>query len=315
MAIVGAGIAGLACARALEAAGADVTVFDKGRGVGGRIATRRLDGMSFDHGAQFATARGSSFRAFLDSAREAGAAAPWPAASDDRDIRWVGVPGMSALPRHLAAGLVRPPQLGRHVAWIARDGASWSLRHLPAADIAPGTTRDAGELAGPFDALVVAIPAPQAAALLGLACPDLAASARAVVYAPSWTVMAAFAERVDLPDVVRSKNGPVAWMAREASRPGRAATPERWVVQASADASRTLLEQPPDAVIATLLDGVPGTPSFASAHRWRHSQVERAVGAPCLWDPGLRLGACGDWCVGGRVEGAFDSGEALARLV
>ena len=61
--IIGAGMAGLTCARRLTYAGMDVRILDKGRGIGGRLATRRTDtGLTFDHGAQYVTARGPGFQ-------------------------------------------------------------------------------------------------------------------------------------------------------------------------------------------------------------------------------------------------------------
>ena len=79
VALVGAGIAGLSCARALVDAGASVTVFDKGRAPGGRITTRRLEAHAFDLGAQYATALDARFRRWLDECAASGVAAEWPA--------------------------------------------------------------------------------------------------------------------------------------------------------------------------------------------------------------------------------------------
>ncbi|MEM6905266.1 MAG: FAD-dependent oxidoreductase, partial [Pseudomonadota bacterium] len=91
--IIGAGMAGLACARALTDAGHRVTVLDKGRGVGGRLATRRTeDGWQFDHGAQYIAASGTPFREAMAGMAEAGSLAPW-----DQPDHLVGVPGMSAV--------------------------------------------------------------------------------------------------------------------------------------------------------------------------------------------------------------------------
>ena len=56
-------------------------------------------------------------------------------------------------------------------------------------------------------------------------------------------------------------------------------------------------------------------PSHLSAHRWRYALVERPLGESCIWDPALRLGLCGDWCLGPRVEAAYLSGRALAAAL
>ena len=313
IAVVGAGIAGLACAGALVEAGVSVAVFDKGRRPGGRIATRRGDGAQFDHGAQFATARDPGFAALMQRLAASGTVAPWPAASDGRDVRWVGVPGMSAIAHALADGLAI--EIGRQAAFLHPGADGWRVRHLAAAAIAPGaTSQTGGELAGPFDAVLLALPAPQAVSLLG--AHPLAARAAATGYAPSWTVMATFDPALPGPDVVRSKEGPVGWAARQSSIPGRPATPDAWVLQATAAWSRDNLERDAGGVAAELCSAFTETaPATLSAQRWRYAQVERAVEEPCLWDAGTRVGACGDWCLGGRVEAAWLSGRALAAAV
>ena len=313
IAVVGAGMAGLACAGALRDAGRAVTVFDKGRRPGGRIATRRADGAQFDHGAQFATARDPGFSATMQHLRAAGSVAPWPAASDERDVRWVGVPGMSAMARALANG--SPIVTERQVALLYATADGWRVRHLAAADIRPGATSETGgELAGPFDAVLLALPAPQAVPLLGTH--PFAARAAATSYAPSWTAMAVFDPPLPGPEVGRSKDGPVGWAARQSSIPGRPATPDAWVLQATAAWSRQNLEREATEIAPELCEAFTDvSPASVVAQRWRYAQVEQAAGEPCLWDAAARIGACGDWCLGGRVEAAWLSGRALAASV
>ena len=313
IAVIGAGMAGLACARAISDAGRAVTLFDKGRRPGGRIATRRVDGAQFDHGAQFATARDPAFSALMRNMQAAGNVAPWPAASDERDVRWVGVPGMSAMARALADGL--PIATERQAAFLHPSADGWRVRHLAATDIRPGATSETGgELAGPFDAVLLALPAPQAVPLLGTH--PFTARAAATRYAPSWTVMATFDPPLPGPDVVRSKDGPIGWAARQSSLPERPATPDAWVLQATAAWSRAHLERKAAEIAPELCEAFTDvSPASAVAQRWRYAQVERAAGEPCFWDAARRIGACGDWCLGGRVEAAWQSGRALAAAV
>ncbi|MDO9708414.1 NAD(P)/FAD-dependent oxidoreductase [Paracraurococcus lichenis] len=318
IAVIGAGLAGLSCARALAARGASVRLLDKGRAAGGRLATRRAEAagrvLQFDHGAQYLTARTEGFAALL---RDCGAA-PWGGPG-----RWVGMPGMSALPRALAAGL--DLALERQVTAIEGRPGAWILRHLGAAGLRPGGPRPAEAPAaeGPFDAVAVTLPAVQAAPLVTPHAPAWPARLAAVGMAPCWTVMAAFAERLPLPDALRPEDGgPVGWAARDSSKPGRPAGAECWVIQGSPAWSRTHLEETPEAVPAALLaalgtlagTGLP-PPLHAAAHRWRHSLVEAPLGEACLFDPELRLGLAGDWCLGGRAEAAFESGTALAAAL
>lgn len=321
--IIGAGIAGLACGHELARAGVSVTLLDKGRRAGGRVATRRAHGMSFNHGAQFVTARGPGFAALLTDLQARGQAAPWAAAGGD-GRRIAFVPGMSALPAAMAGQAVA---LGaailteRHAAFLHPAASGWQVRHLPAADIRPSaTTAVGGDLSARQDAVLLALPSSQAAALLATASHPFAEVAARAVVAPCWTVMAGFPVPVEGPDVLQGGTGAIAWAAREASRPGRAAEPGGWTLNASPTWSRAHLEDTAEAVGEALLaefravTGAPA-PDFVQAHRWRHAMVETAIGQPSLWDAVSRVGACGDWCLGGRVEAAYDSGVSLAQSV
>ncbi len=321
IAIIGAGIAGLACGLALAEAGRAVVLFDKGRRPGGRVATRRAEGVSYDHGAQFATARGAGLATWMQTLAAEGAAAPWPQAARGRDVAWVGQPGMSAIPGAMARRL---QSLGgvihaeRHVGYLHGT----ALRHFPASAVKPGFVADSGgEVTAAFDAVLLALPAPQAVPLLRAIQHPLAHPAAETVTAPCWAVMLRFDTPVAAPDCQRPAEGPLAWIARNSARPGHAASPETWVLHATAAWTRAHLEDPPDRVMAALLQafhaatGSTATPSRIAAHRWRYALVEQPVGHPCLWDAPTRIGACGDWCLGPRVEAAFDSGAALAAAV
>jgi hypothetical protein len=316
VAIVGAGLAGLACAKTLAAHGIAAKLFDKGRAAGGRMATRRVetggDSFEFDHGAQHLTALGHVFQAAL----EASNAKPWPDGN-----RRVGAPRMSAIPRALAQGL--DLAVAREVVAITGAPGAWTLRHTGAAAAQRGL-RPGDPVAedGPFDAVVVAVPAPQAAKLLREPAPHLGRVLDQVVMAPCWTLMAAFAERLALPDVVAQRSGTVGWAARDSSKPGRNAAQECWVVQATPGWSRAHLEDTAEDAAGALLDafaalaGAPLPPvRYAAAHRWRYATVEQPLGAPCLWDPSRRLGAAGDWCIADRAEAAVDSGAAIAAIL
>ena len=113
VAVIGAGLAGLAAAHGFVRAGASVTVFEKARAPGGRISTRRADALAFDHGAQYFTCRDPRFAEILEPLRRGGVVAPWPgrirslrrgrvSPLREETERLVGVPGMSALSRALA---------------------------------------------------------------------------------------------------------------------------------------------------------------------------------------------------------------------
>ena len=314
VAIVGAGLAGLACAKALAAHGLAAQLFDKGRAPGGRLATRRAEAagreVSFDHGTPYLIARGRAFRAMLAELETR----PWL-----DDAMRVGVPRISALPRALAGGL--DVTLGREVVEIIGQPRAWTLRHAtprrpggaPGADIAE---------AGPFDAVLIAAPAPQTAALLATPAPQLRQRVDQARMAPCWTLMAAFAERLDLPDRIRSETGEIAAAIRDSSKPGRDPATECWVVQAGPAWTRAHLELDEAAARTALLAAFASlagrelpAPLYAAAHRWRFALVETPLGEPCLWDPALGIGAAGDWCLGASAEAAAESGMALAAIL
>jgi predicted NAD/FAD-dependent oxidoreductase len=323
VAIVGAGMAGLAAAIDLAHAGVAVTLYDKGRRPGGRIATRVKEGVAFNHGAQFAAARGQAFADLIAELQGERCAFNWRAAGHN-GRRFSFAPGMSALPALLAERATAAGarlHLARQVIYLHASANGWRLRHAASAETKPGTISDiGGELAGPFDAIVFAIPSVQAAPLLALAAPALAAETETAVLAPCWAAMLRFPARLDAADVLTPDAGPIAWAARENARPGAAPEPEAWTVHASSAWTRTHLDESAETAgqalkqaFSELTGAADGTLVFA--HRWRYALVETPVGQPHLWDQMKRIGACGDWCIGGRIEAAFDSGQSLARAI
>ncbi|WP_306119046.1 MULTISPECIES: FAD-dependent oxidoreductase [unclassified Roseitalea] len=305
VAVIGAGMAGLAAARRLRQAGVACTVFEKSRGVSGRMATRRADGSTFDHGAQYFTVRGPRFAALVRELEAAGAVAQW------FEGGFVGQPTMSAVGKALAGST--PVVTERRVTGLNRHPSGWSLRF----DSGP-SQRPGGDS---FDAVVLAVPAPQAGDLLQGAGIGVAGLSE-VTYAPCWALMLAFDEPPDLgADRLTCDDGPIAWVAREASKPGRRPDAGTCIVHAAPDWSRVHLEWRAEAVAEALHAafsarfGVSRQPRFIAAHRWRHARVERPFGAPCHWDRAAGIGLCGDWCIGARVEAAFDSGEAVATAL
>jgi predicted NAD/FAD-dependent oxidoreductase len=298
--IIGAGMAGLACARRLADAGMAPVVLDKGRGIGGRVATRRAGDLQFDHGAQYVNARGAGFASVLDGLENAGALAGW--ADGTGRTPTVGVPGMSALPKALGAGL--DIRQNTQVLRLVPDAGGWLL-HL-----ADGTL--------PAAKVVVTVPAPQVASLLGADHP-LVAPLGAVQLAACLTLMAAVAGPAPFA-TRRDPDDPLSWIAQDSTKPGR---PQGhgalWVTQAGAAFSMAHLKDDPATLTARMLPllcerlGAPrAAVTHASTHRWRYARVTQPLGQPflCSDDASLYLG--GDWCLGARIEAAWDSGTAIA---
>jgi hypothetical protein len=312
VAVIGAGIAGLACAARLAKAGVTPVVFDKSRGLGGRIATRRgPDGLTFDHGAQFATARGAEFSAYVAGAVRRGAAACWNCEDEPQDDRrYVGMPGMSSLVRPLAEGLEIH---GQHtLSGIVRTQDGWQLAFAE-------TGRDV--LA---ERVALCLPAPQIAALTQ-EFPKAAAALSGVEIAPCWAVMVAFDATPapeTLPDAGPQSGGPIAWIATEGTKPARDAGPARLVLHASPEWSRENLELPAEGAARLLLDALKSLSkgplpamTHVAAHRWRYAKTQVPLGKPFLDIADGTLLAGGDWCLGARVECGFDSGVALANRI
>ncbi|WP_294136645.1 NAD(P)-binding protein [Sphingobium sp.] len=307
LAIIGAGMAGLACADRLAEDGVAVRLFDKGRGPGGRMSTRRVETSAgtatFDHGAQYFTVRDPLFRDQVDAWAAAGVVVPWPEAGADA---WIGNPAMNAPIRHMAAA--HQVDFQHHVHGLQRDAAGWWVR------------LDTG-MEGPFDAAIVALPSEQAASILGLHDLAMARVAMTARSQPCWTAMIAFDEPVDLPVDHVSGGGILSWAARNSAKPGRDG-PEAWVVQANGAWSAAHLEENPHVIGPLLLDalgqmtGGAGLPPVAhlTAHRWRFAMT-RGTDNGALWNDHIRLGACGDWLLGPRVELAWLSGRMLGARV
>ena len=303
-AIIGAGMAGLACADAMRTAGHSVALFDKGRGPGGRMSTRRLQTslgeVTIDHGAQYFTARDPAFRRLVGTWADLEIVAQWRPAGADA---WVGVPRMNAIVEQMASA--HSVTWGHPVTGMVREGTDWWLM---------------GEAAqvGPFDAVVLAIPAEQAAAILSLHDFSMARVALMARSQPCWTGLFVFDRPLDgLPHVLRNR-GDIVWAARNNAKPGRP-EPEAWIVQASAAWSSARLEQSPETVarliFAALSDAANCAlpqPIAALAHRWRYA-LSAGTGDGALWNPDLGLGVCGDWLLGPRVECAWQSGQMLAK--
>ncbi|MDD2808079.1 FAD-dependent oxidoreductase [Rhodoferax sp.] len=336
-AIIGAGMAGISCARALVQAGQRVTLFEKSRGLGGRMATRDSAFGSFDHGAQYFTARDKRFVQALEATPEL--CKRWSANSvqvldelghisapglTTGDAHWVGVPGMKSLAAGWAeplkaAGLI---QLQTRVMQIAPDALhaqQWQL-HTEALD-------GSQHVFSGFDRVLLAIPSVQAHSLLQTSKQQAAwvEQIAQVKVAPCWTLMLAFPQAMQPGmnafgpqwNAARSTHHRIAWLARESSKPKRDPI-ERWTVQASAAWSQEHLQDDPQRAQAKLLKaftevtGIHAEPAHVDSQRWLYAKTVQPLGQPYLWDAQTGLGVMGDWCIGHRVEDAFVSGLELA---
>ncbi len=304
VAIVGAGMAGLSCAETLLRAGVEVHLFDKGRGLGGRMSSRRLETPAgptvLDFGAQYFTARDPQFVEQVRLWEDAGIVARWPAVRDDA---YVGVPTMNAVLRDLAEG--HDVAFSALVKGVTRHARQWRL-------ICEGHDQQL------YDGVVLALPAEQTAPILTLHDFELATAALFARSQPCWTGMFVFDEPLAHVEGIVRDRGPIAWASRNSAKPGRSG-PESWVVQASASWSIAHLEQDADVIGPQLLEalgqeiGAPvPKPIAQSIHRWRYA-LSAGTGLGCLWNARMQIGACGDWLIGPRIESAWLSGRRLAE--
>ncbi|TWT86983.1 NAD(P)-binding protein [Neorhodopirellula pilleata] len=326
VAVVGAGIGGLMAARVMHDHGLRVTVFDKSRGVGGRLATRRhAAAPSFDHGAQYFTVRDDRFARYVRSWMAAGVAEAWmnPIVELDHGRivdhkrstpRYVGKPAMNSIAKHLAEDL--SVTTGCTVGSLRHDNATdaWQLKSIDADDL------------GTFDVVIVNCPPQQASALLNPHT-DLVEHIEQVEMSPCWSLMISCDGAGDLPFAGAFINdGPLSWIARNDAKPGRPShrDPNRsdWVLHASIDwttehldANQTDVCEALTLAFSNAIDRKLGTIHHRVAHRWLYANTNQPLPQSCLWDRTTMLGACGDWCGGPRVEGAFLSGAAIAGCV
>jgi predicted NAD/FAD-dependent oxidoreductase len=307
-------MAGLLAARRLSRS-SDVVVVDKGRGVGGRLATRRIGDATFDHGAQFLTTHTPEFAELVAGWERAGVARPWfrgrsgpdGVIDDDGHTRFRGVPTMNVIAKHLAQGLQL--RLGARVVALCPAGAGWRI------ELEDGTVLAA-------DAVVLTAPVPQALALLAAGAVGLSTAdgraLEAIRYEPCLAVLAVLdgASGLDGPGAVTPSAGPVAWMADNASK-GVSRVPAV-TIHAAADFSRSHLEASDEVVAGELLRaaGLRARPvrGQVQVQRWRFARPETVHPSRYLVADALPpLVFAGDAFGGTKVEGAALSGIAAAE--
>lgn len=315
VAIIGAGIAGLSCASKLQARGFQVQLYEKSRGVSGRMSTRNTNDWSADHGAQYFTARDPEFIEELSKWIDAGAAAIWnPHIKVYKDSQWqnysptenryVGTPAMNSPGKLLAKNL--SIEFNQTIDRIAYENSKWLLH-----------SQETGDIEQEFDWLVIAMPAPQAQALTKSIDKTITEVANHADMQGCWTVMVSFTEKPNVPfDAAFINNEMISWISRNNSKPQRTGL-ETWTIHATPEWSQKWMELDKAEAAKLILScakklGLDCNGADVAIHRWRYASghINSFPGFRLRED--IKLGYCGDWLNGGRVEGAWLSGYKLA---
>jgi renalase len=316
IAIIGAGLAGLSCAVRLTELGHHVELFEKSRGAAGRMSTKRGEGWAADHGAQYFTARDPLFIEQVKKWLNDQAVALWTpeikvfeanqwTTFQSQDLRYVGTPAMNTPAKQLASGLML--HTSQTIDALSHKDSQWFLQSAEEGAIAQG-----------FDALILAIPGPQALALAQHLDPDIKTIAGQSNMKGCWTLMARFEQRPEVPFEAAFVNQEIiSWVARNSSKPQRTGQ-ESWTIQANPLWSQECIELSKEDVQDQLLAcakklGLDCTGAEISMHRWRYASGSTTATLGFYSNPSLHLGMCGDWLNGGRVEGAWLSGYHLAN--
>jgi predicted NAD/FAD-dependent oxidoreductase len=308
VAVVGAGLSGLMCARTLADHGVPVTVFDKGRMPGGRTAAKRLsDGRFADHGAPKLEIDDPRLAAYRAAWHELEVLGDWTPVGSDQSWQ-VAQPTARGLAQHLGEQL--DVRQGTAVTELRREGTGWVL------------VTD-GETHGPFDRVVVTAPARQAADLIEAHAPDLAACARTAAYRPIMSALAVFDRPLEVESdlLLPSDDAVLEKAVRDTAKPGRDPVADVWALHATADWSEAHKNDDFDPIARALFDALREhvsdlpEPQQLIGHRWLYGQVTQPLGEDCLGDPAQGLVACGDWCLGPSAGDALLSGAAAAGRV
>jgi len=323
IAIIGAGLSGITAAKTLQSElgdKADISIFEKSRGAGGRMSTRRTEEFEFDHGAQYFTAKDARFQTAVEQAIKDGHVAPWNGTAkylkngtleDDKGgDRFVSLPRMNSWIKAMAEGF--------NITTSARVGAlSKSTDKKWRLSFEDGTQQDG------FDYVIAAVPAPQAQALLTPTGFSQIQPIKDTRMEACFAVMVGFNKTLDLPwQTLRRADGPASWIAVNSAKPGRPESGTTLMIHSGSNWSAANVDRDKPDLQAEILADVTAElgidfkdAAYMTIHRWLYAAVSQGAEQDCLTDKALGLITCGDWCLGGRVEGAYLSGLSAAEHV
>jgi renalase len=306
--IVGAGLSGLMAAQSLTRAGHDVTVFDKGRGVGGRLATRRIGDATLDHGAQFFTVRSEEFATHVNDWITAGVAHEWCRGfdSDEGHPRYAGSKGMSGIAKHLASGLdIRTSAL---VFSLERTASGYNV------------ITDDG-VAHACDKVLLTAPIPQSFSLMFGGAIEMPEEMRTIDYDRTLGLLAVLdsdTHNVQSPGGMQNPDDVFSFIGDNSAK-GISAT-HALTFHANPEWSRTHFDLELDEIHSLLLTAA--RPWLGDAKilesqpkKWRFATPRTTWPEPFWIDPSGTLALAGDAFAGPKMEGAALSGLAAAQAL
>jgi predicted NAD/FAD-dependent oxidoreductase len=319
IAIVGAGLSGLTAAYFLKNI-ANITVFEKSRGVSGRMSTRRAGPYSFDHGAQYFTVREPIFQNFIEKLKTHKLIERWNARYVEIDRytlkneqkwgiaepRYIGVPGMNSIAKFLVNGVniklkTMINQINYNKYWRLKDSN--------------------GNIYDNFDYVVLAIPSVQSIELLPIDFKYFSL-VNSIEMEPCFALMLGLEEKHVFPyDCARIYNSDISWLSIDNSKPVRSTSNSSLIVHSTSKYAQKCLYNDSDEIITHLIELASKilkydfkNINYKSLHKWMYANnIYRKLTNPIFFDGNYNLALCGDWCLGGRVEGAFMSGYYIAQ--
>lgn len=319
VAIIGSGISGSFMANKLQDI-ADVTIFEKARGIGGRMTTRRSDDFHFDHGAQFFVAKNQEFKDLCQNLYKKNIIATWDARFaeiEKNDIvkKWqfdnikqphyVALPTMNGLCKYLCKNL--EVKLNNRITNINYENNKWSLQN---ADL---------EVFDNFDYLILAIPSHQAIDLLPKDSQFLDILQN-IKMTPCYALMLGFEKKIEIEfDAALVKENIISWISINSSKSNRPEgfsllinSTNQWAhdnIDLDLDIVKEKLILELQKIVNFDVKGI----KYENIHRWRYANCAKRSGEESLFDESLNLGICGDYFISGRVESAFMSANNLLK--
>ena len=315
IAIIGAGISGIILARELQEI-AEVKVFEKARGVGGRMSTRYAEQFAFDHGAQCFTARTKAFQRFLQPFIASNDVAPWlgKAVNMENDgtisprfwfeTHLVAAPNMNSLCKKLAVGL--DISCGIEVAPIIEKKANqWHLTDKNNADL------------GVYDFVISTAPPAQTKNLFGTKF-----NVKEVAMQPCYALMLGFNQKWDRDWIfAKVRNNPIKLIAVNSSKPARNSDATSLVIHSRDAWTKENLERDQKEVEEILCQNFTSLTkinyqdaAYKSLHRWRYALVDETKNES-FFDTENKLAATSDWTTNSRIEDVWLAAMNLAKLV